>query len=85
MFGRFVKFRQEKFGGVLFETQKERVFTLNETGAEIARCIQEGKTTAEIVAHMRDRFEGDPAEIAREVREFLEELRRQGFIGDGDA
>ena len=29
--GKFVKFREEKFGGVLFETRQERVFSLNPT------------------------------------------------------
>jgi len=82
MFGKFVKFRQEKFGGVLFETQKERVFTLNETGAEIARLLQEGKSTAEIVAAMSGSYEGDEAQIAREVEEFIAELRREGLIED---
>ena len=30
---KFVKFREEKFGGVLFETRSEKVYTLNPTGA----------------------------------------------------
>ena len=28
---KYVKFREEKFGGVLFETRSEKVFTLNPT------------------------------------------------------
>jgi hypothetical protein len=32
-----VKFREEKFGGVLFETRSEKVFTLNATAAAVGR------------------------------------------------
>ena len=34
---KFVKFREEKFGGVLFETRDEKVYTLNPTGAAVVR------------------------------------------------
>ena len=34
---KFVKFREEKFGGVLFETRSEKVFTLNPTAAAVVR------------------------------------------------
>ena len=37
---KFVKFREEKFGGVLFETRSEKVFTLNPTAAAVVREIQ---------------------------------------------
>ena len=29
---KYVKFREEKFGAVLFETRSEKVYTLNPTG-----------------------------------------------------
>ena len=34
-----VKFREEKFGGVLFETRSEKVFTLDATAAAVVREI----------------------------------------------
>ena len=40
---KFVKFREEKFGGVLFETRSEKVFTLNPTAAAVVREIQAGR------------------------------------------
>ena len=38
-----VKFREEKFGGVLFETRSEKVFTLNPTAAAVVRELQAGR------------------------------------------
>ena len=43
---KFVKFREEKFGGVLFETRSEKVFTLNPTAAAVVREIA-GRARAE--------------------------------------
>jgi hypothetical protein len=36
-FEKHVKVRQEKFGSVMFETLREKIFVTNETGAEILR------------------------------------------------
>jgi hypothetical protein len=38
----YVKFREEKFGGVLFETRSEKVFTLNPTATAVIREIASG-------------------------------------------
>src|SRR5678815_1839104 len=43
-----VKFREEKFGGVLFETRSEKVFTLNPTAAAVVREIQAGRPEHEL-------------------------------------
>ena len=39
---KYVKFREEKFGGVLFETRSEKVFTLNAAAAAVVREINSG-------------------------------------------
>ena len=36
---KYVKFREEKFGGVLFETRSEKVFTLNPAATAVVREI----------------------------------------------
>src|SRR4051812_15267238 len=53
---RFVKFREEKFGGVLFETRSEKVFTLNATAAAVVREIQAGRDEPEIARRLQDLF-----------------------------
>jgi hypothetical protein len=37
-----VKFREEKFGGVLFETRSEKVYTLTPTAAAVVKQVAEG-------------------------------------------
>ena len=44
---KYVKFREEKFGGVLFETRSEKVFTLNPTATAVVREIQAGADEAD--------------------------------------
>jgi hypothetical protein len=79
---KYVKFREEKFGGVLFETRSEKVYTLNPTASAVVREIGTGGDEAEITARVKDRFEGDGGAIEREVREFLADLRQRGLAED---
>lgn len=76
---KYVKFREEKFGGVLFETRSEKVFTLNPTAAAVVREIAGGD--AETVAtRLKERFEDQGDAIEREVAAFLAELRQRGLV-----
>jgi Coenzyme PQQ synthesis protein D (PqqD) len=77
---KFVKFREEKFGSVLFETQSEKVFTLNPTATAIVREIQAGSDEGAIAARLKDRFDDRDGAIAREVVAFIGELRRRGLL-----
>ena len=49
----YVKFREEKFGGVLFETRSEKVFTLNPTATAVIREIANGDE-ATISSRLKD-------------------------------
>jgi len=75
-----VKFREEKFGGVLFETRSEKVFTLNATAAAVVREIAAGGDSAEIAARVAERFSGAAAAIEREVAGFIAELQQRGLV-----
>jgi hypothetical protein len=77
---KFVKFREEKFGGVLFETRAEKVFSLNPTAAAVVREIAVGGDEDAIAARLTDRFAGRHAVIEREVRAFIAELRERGLL-----
>jgi len=79
---KYVKFREEKFGGVLFETRSEKVFTLNPTATAVVREIQAGAPEAEITSRVLTRFEGNAAAVEREVRDLLAELRAKGLAED---
>ena len=77
---RYVKFREEKFGGVLFETRSEKVFTLNETASAMVREIQAGGAEEDISARLKLRFRDESGAIEREVSAFLAELRQKGLV-----
>lgn len=79
---KYVKFREEKFGGVLFETRSEKVFTLNPTAAAVVREIAAGCDEGAIATRVKERFEGDGRAIEREVSDLLAELRRRGLAED---
>ena len=79
---RFVKFREEKFGGVLFETRTEKVFTLNPTATAVVREIQAGSAENDIPARLKERFRDDDGAIEREAQAFIAELRQKGLVED---
>jgi PqqD family protein of HPr-rel-A system len=77
---KYVKFREEKFGGVLFETRSEKVFTLNPTATAVVREIQAGGDESAIMARLKDRFDDRDGAIEREVVAFLADLRQRGLV-----
>ena len=77
---KFVKFREEKFGGVLFETRSEKVFTLNPTATAVVREIQAGGDERAIMARLKEHFDDRDGAIEREVVAFLADLRQRGLV-----
>lgn len=79
---KYTKFRQEKFGGVLFETRSEKVFTLNPTAAAVVREIGAGGGERGVVERLKARFSGEDGSIEREAAAFIAELRQKGLVED---
>jgi len=79
---KYVKFREEKFGGVLFETRSEKVFTLNAVATAVVREIRTGAGEQDIIAQLKERFEDSEGKIEREVRDFIADLRQKGLVQD---
>jgi hypothetical protein len=79
---KYVKFREEKFGGVLFETRSEKVFTLNPTATAVVREIQAGAAERDIPGRLKARFRDDSGAIEREAVAFIAELRQKGLVED---
>lgn len=78
---RYTKFREERFGGVLFETSAEKVFALNPTAAAVLREINaSGIDEATVIARVKDRFNDPEGTIERDVRAFIADLRQKGLI-----
>ena len=79
---RYVKFREEKFGGVLFETRSEKVFTLNPVATAVVREIQAGRAPPEIVQRMKERFRDPDQAIEKDAQAFIADLRAKGLVED---
>jgi hypothetical protein len=77
---KFVKFREEKFGGVLFETKSEKVYTLTPTAAAVVQEIQAGRAPGDIAPLLAERFESADGAIERDVGAFIAELREKGLV-----
>jgi DNA-binding PadR family transcriptional regulator len=79
---KYVKFREEQFGGVLFETQTEKVYTLNAAGAAVIRELRAGYDVEQIAARLKDRFEDPDGKIESDVRALVGELEKKGLISE---
>jgi hypothetical protein len=79
---KYVKFREEKFGGVLFETRSEKVYTLNPTATAVVREIQAGSPAGDIPARLKERFNDTGGAIEREAAAFIADLRQKGLLED---
>ena len=79
---KYVKFREEKFGGVLFETRSEKVFTLNPTATAVLREIAAGTPEADIPARLKARYSDTSGTIEQEAAAFIAELRAKGLVED---
>lgn len=79
---KFVKFREEKFGGVLFETRSEKVFTLNSIATAVVREIEAAHDQRDIVTRLKERFQDRDGAIERETLAFIAELRQKGLVQD---
>lgn len=77
---KYVKFREEKFGGVLFETRSEKVYTLTPTAAAVVQEIAAGRAPEEIAPLLAGRFEAPDGAIEREVGAFIADLREKGLV-----
>jgi Coenzyme PQQ synthesis protein D (PqqD) len=79
---KYTKFREEKFGGVLFETRSERVYSLNPTAAAVVREIAPGVDERQIVERLKTQFRDAGSVMEREALTFLAELRQKGLLED---
>ena len=75
-----VKFREEKFGGVLFETRSEKVFTLSPTGAAVVREILKGGDDKAVIGRLKTGYEDPEGKLAADAEVFIAELRNSGLV-----
>lgn len=76
----FVKFREEKFGAVLFETRSEKVYTLSPTGAAVVREVIAGANADNLVSKLKEKFEDPTGKMEGEATTFLAQLKEKGLV-----
>jgi hypothetical protein len=76
----FVKFREEKFGAVLFETRSEKVYTLTPTGAAVVREVIAGAEASNLAAKLKEKYEDPSGKMETEAAAFLSQLKEKGLI-----
>lgn len=76
----FVKFREEKFGAVLFETRSEKVFTLSPTGAAVVREVIAGADSSSLVERLQSKYDDKSGKMAQEATAFVAQLKEKGLI-----
>ncbi len=67
---------------MLVDLSTNRIFELNETGARIWELIAEGLSGDRVVERLVSEFSIDEAGAAGEYRQLVEQLRREGLIGE---
>jgi hypothetical protein len=77
-----VKFREEKFGGVLFETRSERVFTLTRTGVAVVREILAGSDRRTLVERLKSRYKDPDGKLEKDAEALIAQLKEKGLIID---
>lgn len=75
-----VKIREEKFGVVIFDTLREKVFVTNKQGADILRLMMDGKSQDEIVRALMDEYDGGHEAIRNDVRNFIDLLGKNDLL-----
>lgn len=83
--GKFVKFREEQFGGVLFETRSEKVYTLNPAAAAVVRELRTGADEAAIKARVKALFQDPSGTLEQDVTDLLADLRAKGLLKEDAA
>ncbi len=80
-FTKHARVREEKFGSVIFETLKEKVFVTNETGSSILRLLKEGKAPEEIISILDELYDSEPQKVIRdEVTDFISSLKENNLL-----
>jgi len=80
----FVKFRKEKFGGVIFDTLREKVFITNETGSEVLELIEKNYSVEKIIDYMEENYDVEKEELKEEIEKFILILKENSIIEDED-
>ena len=80
VFTEYVKIREEKFGSVIFETLKERVFITNETGKDILNLIEKGYSQEKITEILAGDYGVFAQDVKEDIANFISQLTDNKII-----
>lgn len=80
VFSQHVKIREEKFGAVVFDTLKEKVFVANETGRDILSLLEKGYSQDKIVDILACDYGIEPSDIKDDINGFIGRLRDNNIV-----
>ena len=79
-FAKHVQIREEKFGVVIFDTLKEKVFVTNKQGAEILQLVKDSKSQEEIFKALIDGYSGNRETIIGDATSFINHLIENNLL-----
>lgn len=79
-FSEHIKIREEKFGTVIFDTLREKVFVVNETGKDILNLLKEGKVVEDITGTLTTAYNVQPKDIKEDIVGFIRQLEEDKII-----
>jgi len=66
--------------GFVFDPYTGATFSVNATGAVLLEGLKQGHGREALVAALRERFDVQGEDLARDVDEFLSQLKQQGVL-----
>jgi Coenzyme PQQ synthesis protein D (PqqD) len=69
-------------GAVVLDVEQGRMFNLNLVGSKILELLEQGSTESDIITAISREFHASTAEIANDVRDFIDSLKKNGLIDD---
>lgn len=75
-----MKFRTEEFGGVIFDTKKEKVYFVNQIGKNIISALLKDKSKEEIIEYLNKQYDSSKQTIKEDFEEFINQLEKIGIL-----
>ncbi len=80
VFFEHVKIREEKFGAVIFETLREKVFITNKTGKDILNLLGKGCPVDKIIDILANSYNIQPSAIKEDINSFINQLKDNNIL-----
>ncbi len=73
-------FEQIEDEGFLYDTEKDKLFSLNDVGRFIVDLIAKKKSKDDVLKKLTSEYDVSIEQAEKDLDEFLDELNKQGFL-----